>query len=163
MSDKLKDIKNTASDAVEIIRELGTPEVQDSLEKIRETAKIAKEVIDSLKDPAMVANIENVRKTVESFEKLSVRMDSAIMEMKNSGILDEVIGAVVSAKSAMDSFGEGKGMGDTVDALKEMLRSISGLVEELRMTVASAKTNGIIKNVEETVHNTREIFSKETK
>ena len=90
MSDKLKDIKNTASDAVEIIRELGTPEVQDSLEKIRETAKIAKEVMDSLKDPAMVANIENVRKTVESFEKLSVRMDSAIMEMKNSGILDEV-------------------------------------------------------------------------
>ena len=98
MSDKLKDIKNTASDAVEIIRELGTPEVQNSLEKIRETAKIAKEVMDSLRDPAMVANIENVRKTVESFEKSSVRMDSAIMEMKNSGILDEVRGAVGSAE-----------------------------------------------------------------
>jgi uncharacterized protein YjgD (DUF1641 family) len=163
MSDKLKDIKNTASDAVEIIRELGTPEVQDSLEKIRETAKIAKEVMDSLRDPAMVANLENVRKTVESFEKSSGRIESAIVEMKSSGLLDEVRGAVGSAKSAMDSFGEGKGMGDTVDALKEMLRSISGLVEELRMTVASAKTNGIIKNVEETVHNTREIFSKESK
>lgn len=163
MSDKLKDIKNTASDAVEIIRELGTPEVQNSLEKIRETAKIAREVMDSLRDPAMVANIENVRKTVESFEKSSGRIESAIVEMKSSGLLDEVRGAVGSAKSAMDFFGEGKGMGDTVDAVKEMLRSISGLVEELRITVASAKTNGIIKNVEETVSNTREIFSKESK
>jgi hypothetical protein len=36
MLDKLKDIKNIASDAVEIIRELGTPEVQESLEKIRD-------------------------------------------------------------------------------------------------------------------------------
>ena len=163
MSDKLKDIKNTASDAVEIIRELGTPEVQDSLEKIRETAKMAKEVIDSLKDPAMVANIENVRKTVESFEKSSGRIESAMADMKSSGLLEEVKGAVGSARTAMDSIGQGKGMGETMDALKEMLRSISGLVEELRMTVASAKTSGIVKNIEETVRDTREIFSKETK
>lgn len=163
MSDKLKDIKNTASDAVEIIRELGTPEVQDSLEKIRETAKMAKEVIDSLKDPAMVANIENVRKTVESFEKSSGRIESAMADMKTSGLLDEVKGAVGSARTAMDSIGGGKGMGDTMEALKEMLRSISGLVEELRMTVASAKTSGIVKNIEETVRDTREIFSKESK
>lgn len=160
MSDKLKDIKNTASDAVEIIRELGTPEVQDSLEKIRETAKMAKEVMDSLKDPAIVANIENVRRTVESFEKSSSRMESAIVEMKNSGLLEDMRGAIVSARSAMDSFGEGKAAGDTMEAVKEMLRSISGLVEELRMTVASAKTSGIVKNVEETVRDTREIFSK---
>lgn len=163
MSDKLKDIKNTASDAVEIIRELGTPEVQDSLEKIRETARMAKEVMDSLKDPAMVANIENVRKTVESFEKSSGRIESAMADMKASGLLDEVKGAVGSARSAMDSFGEGKGMGETMEALKEMLHSISGLVEELKTTVASAKTDGIVKNVEETIRDTREIFSKESK
>lgn len=39
MAEKLKDIKETASDAVEIIRELGSPDVQESLEKIREVAK----------------------------------------------------------------------------------------------------------------------------
>ena len=160
MSDKLKDIKNTASDAVEIIRELGTPEVQDSLEKIRETAKMAKEVMESLKHPAMVANIENVRRTVESLEKSSSRLESVVLEMKNSGLLEEVKGAVGSARGALESFSEGKGMGDTLEAVKEMLRSVSGLVDELRMTVASAKTSGIVKNVEETVRDTREIFSK---
>ena len=40
MAEKLKDIKETASDAVEIIRELGSPDVQESLENIRELAKI---------------------------------------------------------------------------------------------------------------------------
>jgi hypothetical protein len=163
MSDKLKDIKNTASDAVEIIRELGTPEVQDSLEKIRETAKIAKEVMDSLKDPAMVTNLENVRKTAESFERSSTRMETAFAQIKSSGLLDEVAGAVGSAKSAMESLGTGKGLGETTEALKEMLRSISQLVDELKLTVSSTKTREIIQNVEETVRDTREIFSTESK
>lgn len=163
MSDKLRDIKDTASDAVEIIRELGTPEVQASLENIRETARIAKELIDSLKDPAIVANIENVRRTAESFEKSSARMETTVAEIKSSGVLDEVKGAVGSARRTMDSLGQGKGMGETVDALKEMLRSVSELVEELRLTVASAKTKDIVKNMEETVRDTREIFSEKSK
>jgi hypothetical protein len=163
MSDKLRDIKDTASDAVEIIRELGTPGVQESLDKIRDTAKIAKEVMESLKDPAMVTNMENVRKTAESFDRSTARMQSVVEDMRKSGLLDEVKGAVGSARNAMDSFGSGKGTGETMDALKEMLRSISELVEELRMTVASAKTREIVRNVEETVHDTREIFSPDTK
>jgi hypothetical protein len=163
MSDKLKDIKNTASDAVEIIRELGTPEVQESLDKIRETAGMIKEVMDSLKDPAMVTNLENVRKTAESFERSSGRMESAISEMKQSGILDEVKGAVGSAKSAIDSIGGEKGMGDTMGALREMLNSISQLIEEFKLTVASSRKNGIIRNVEETVRDAREIISSGSK
>ena len=163
MSDKLKDIKNTASDAVEIIRELGTPEVQESLDKIRETAGMVKEVMDSLKDPAMVTNLENVRKTAESFERSSGRMESAIQEMKGSGILDEVKGAVGSAKHAIDSFGGREGTGETMDALRQMLNSISQLIEELKLTVVSSKKDGIIQNVEETVRETREIFSKDSK
>jgi len=39
MAEKLKDNRETASDAVEIIRELGSPDVQESLEKLREVAK----------------------------------------------------------------------------------------------------------------------------
>ncbi len=38
MAEKLKDIKETASDAVEIIRELGSPDVKESLEKMGEVA-----------------------------------------------------------------------------------------------------------------------------
>lgn len=162
MSSKLKDIKDTTSDAVEIIRELGTPEVQLSLANIRETAKIAKELVDSLKDPAIVANIDNVRKTAESFEKASSRIEAAIAEVKATGLLEEVKGAVGSARTALDSFKEGKGPGDTIEALKEMLHSVSGLVDELRLTVASAKSNGIVRNVEETAREARQIFSKKS-
>ncbi len=39
MTEKLKDIRETTSDAVEIIRELGSPDVQASLEKILSTCQ----------------------------------------------------------------------------------------------------------------------------
>ena len=38
---KLHDIKQTASDAVEIMRQIGTPGVQESMDKVRQTATIA--------------------------------------------------------------------------------------------------------------------------
>jgi hypothetical protein len=46
---KLKDIRDTASDAVEILRELGTPGVQESLDKAKEMAIIAKEIMETMK------------------------------------------------------------------------------------------------------------------
>jgi methyl-accepting chemotaxis protein len=156
MAEKLKDIKETASDAVEIIRELGSPDVQESLEKIREVAKTAREIIESLKDPAMVTNFENIRKTVESIDSTSARLEKITMEMKNSGILDEAKETIKSAKDTIGSFGTGSGnMGETIDAIKEMLRSISGLVDELKLTVASSKKDGIIHNAEEAIRETR--------
>jgi hypothetical protein len=45
MAEKLKDIKETASDAVEIIRELGSPDVQKSLEKIKQVAQMMRNTI----------------------------------------------------------------------------------------------------------------------
>ena len=156
MAEKLKDIKETASDAVEIIRELGSPDVQESLEKIREVAKTAREIIESLKDPAMVTNIENMRKMVESADSTSARLEKITADMKSSGILDEARETIKSAKNTIGSLGTGGGnMGETIDAIKEMLRSISGLVDELKLTVASSKKDGIIKNAEEAIRETR--------
>ena len=42
---KLRDIKETASDAVKIMRQIGTPGVFQSFSKIKETATIANEMI----------------------------------------------------------------------------------------------------------------------
>jgi uncharacterized protein YjgD (DUF1641 family) len=159
MSEKLRDIKETASDAVEIIRELGSPDVQESLEKIREVAKTAREIIESLKDPAMVANIENMRKMVESVDSTSARLERITMEMKNSGVLDEARETIKSAKTTISSVGEGKNMAETMDAIKDMLRSISGLVDELKLTVASSKKDGVIHNTEEAIRETRKALS----
>jgi hypothetical protein len=161
MAEKLRDIKETASDAVEIIRELGTPEVQQSLEKIKDTATMAREIIESLKDPEMVKNIENIRKMVESFENTSARMENMTMELKNSGVLGEAGDMLKSAKKTMNSMGDNKNFGEVADAIKEMLHSISGLVEEVKLTVASSKKEGVIHDTEQAIRETRSIFTEE--
>ena len=160
MAEKLKDIKETASDAVEIIRELGSPEVQESLEKIKETAKTAREIIESFKDPAMVTNIENIRKMTESIDSTSTRMEKVVIELKSSGILDETRETIKSAKTTMSSIGDDKNIGEMVDAIKEMLRSISGLMEELKITVVESKKSGTLHNAEEAIRETRSIFTE---
>jgi cell fate (sporulation/competence/biofilm development) regulator YmcA (YheA/YmcA/DUF963 family) len=163
MTEKLKDIKETASDAVEIIRELGSPDVQKSLEKIRDTAKVGSEIITSLKDPAMVTNIENIRKMTESFENTSARIERVTMELKNSGILDETRETIKSAKNTISSVGDSKNMSETMDAIKEMLRSTSALVDELKLTVRGSKESGTIHNIEEAIQETRSAFTEHNK
>jgi hypothetical protein len=160
MAEKLKDMKKTTSDAVEIIRELGSPDVQKSLEKIRDTAKVGSEIIKSLKEPTMVTNIENIRKTTESIEKSSARIVRVTMELKNSGVLDETRETIKSAKYTISSVGNSKNLGETMDALKEMLRSISALVDELKLTVVESKQSGTIHNIEETIRETRSAFTE---
>ncbi|TLY09001.1 MAG: hypothetical protein E6K85_07125 [Thaumarchaeota archaeon] len=163
MAEKLRDIKETASDAVEIIRELGSPEVQESLEKIREVAKTVRDIIVSLEDPAMVTNIENMRKITESVENTSARTEKITTELRNSGVLDEARETIRSAKntiSSISSVGDAKNMGETMDAIKEMLRSISGLVDELKLTVASSKKAGVIHDAEEAIRETRSTFTE---
>jgi hypothetical protein len=51
-------------------------------------------------------------------------------------------------------------MGETMDAIKEMLRPISGLVDELKLTVASSKKEGVIHNAEQAIRETRSAFSE---
>ncbi|MFL6503638.1 MAG: hypothetical protein ACJ70W_08900 [Nitrososphaera sp.] len=160
MTEKLKDVKKTASDAVEIIRELGSPDVQDSLEKIRETAKVGNEIIKSLKEPSMVTNIENIRKTIESVERTSARIESTTMELKSSGVLEEARETIRSAKNTIDSIGDSKNIGETMDALKEMLRSIAALVDELKLIVVDSKESGTIRNIEEAIRETRNAFTE---
>jgi hypothetical protein len=160
MAEKLKDMKKTTSDAVEIIRELGSPDVQKSLEKIRDTAKVGSEIIKSLKEPTMVTNIENIRKTTESIEKSSARIERVTMELKNSGVLDETRETIKSAKYTISSVGDSKNLGETMDALKEMLRSISALVDELKLTMVESKQSGTIHNIEETIRETRSAFTE---
>jgi hypothetical protein len=160
MAEKLKDVKKTASDAVEIIRELGSPDVQNSLEKIRDTAKVGNEIIKSLKEPALVTNIENIRKTTESFEKTSASLEKVTMELKNSGVLDETRETIKSAKNTISSVGDSKNIGETMDALKEMLLAISALVDELKLIVIESKQSGTIHNIEEAVRETKSTFTE---
>ena len=159
---KLSDIKETASDAVEIMRELGTPGVQETFDKIREIAIIAKEIMETMKSPEWQQNMENIRLISENMNSASAGMDKSVRELKETGIVDEAKELIKTAKEKIGSFGGeggggGMGMQDLKEmstALKEMLESIKGLVDELKVTVAESKRSGTMHNIEET---TREL------
>src|SRR5918998_4083551 len=167
---KLHNIKETASDAVAIMRELGTPGVQESFEVIRETAKIAKEIMETMSTPEWQQNIENFRLISENMNSVSARMDRTTAGLKETGIIDDTKGLINTVRSKMGSFGGGGGVGadgqqsaaargggisgqdlkDLSTSFKEMLEAIRALAWELRLTVEESKKSGTLHNVEET-------------
>jgi hypothetical protein len=168
---KLHDIKETASDAVAIMRELGTPGVQESFEVIREVAKIAQEIMETMKTPEWQQNMENIRLISENMNTVSARMDKTAAGLKETGIIDDAKGLINTVKSKTDSFGAsadgeqqsaaaaGGGGGGGISrqdlkelstSFKEMLEAIKALAGELRLTVADSKKTGTVHNIEET-------------
>lgn len=162
---KLKDIKETASDAVELMRELGTPGVQETFDKIREIAIIAKEIMETMQSPGWVQNMENIRLISQNFNEASTRMDSTMKELKETGIINDAKELIGVAKSKMDSFGGGEGGGvsgqdlkELATTFKEMLESIKALVDELKLVAAESKRSGTIRNIEETVKDASDAY-----
>ncbi len=174
---KLHDIKETASDAVAIMRELGTPGVQESFEVIREIAKIAKEITETMQTPEWQQNIENFRLISENMNSVSARVDRTAAGFKETGIIDDAKGLISTVRTKMGSFGVGTGAGeqqqsgaaagggisgqdlkDLSTSFKEMLEAIKALAWELRLTVAESKKSGTLYNVEETVREASDTY-----
>lgn len=161
---KLHDIKETASDAVAIMRELGTPGVQESFEVIREITVTAKEIMETLKTPEWQQNIENFRLISENMNSLSARMDKATAELKETGIIDDAKELITIVRSKIGSFGGGDGqesaatgggisgqdLKELSTSFKEMLEAVKALASELRLTVVESKKSGTVHNMEET-------------
>jgi hypothetical protein len=183
---KLHDIKETASDAVAIMRELGTPGVQESFEVIREVAKIAKEITETMKTPEWQQNIENIRLISENMNTVSARMDKTAADLKETGIIDDAKGLINTVKSKMDSFGtstdgeqqsaaaaaptggrggiSGQDLKELSTSFKEMMEAIKALASELRLTVVDSKKSGTVHNIEETFReasDTYRVFKRE--
>lgn len=163
---KLHDIKETASDAVELLRQIATPGVQESMEKIRETATITKEIIEALKTPEIVKNIENIRLISENMNEASTKLQNTMTQLKETGVIDEAKELIKSTKSKISSFGDGGdgGIGgqdlrDVTTAIREMLVSIKGLMDELKVTISSSKNSGTIRNIEATIKEASDIYN----
>jgi len=160
---RLHDIKETASDAVEIMRQIGTPEVQESLDKIRETAISAKEIMEALKTPGMVANIENFRLISENMNEAAKKMENAVVLLKETGVIEEAKELISSVKGKVDSFGNGganwQELRETNTAIKEMMESISALVDEVKITIVSSKKSGTIHSIKETTKEAADIYN----
>lgn len=161
---KLHDIKETASDAVAIMRELGTPGVQESFEVIREVAKIAQEIMETMKTPEWRQNMENIRLISENINSVSTRMDRTSAGLKETGIIDDAKELITIVRSKIGSFGGGDGqesaaagggisgqdLKELSTSFKEMLEAVKALASELRLTVAESKKSGTVHNMEET-------------
>ncbi len=167
---KLHNIKETASDAVAIMRELGTPGVQESFEVIREIAVIAKEIMETMKTPEWQQNMENIRAISENINSVSTRMDKTTTGLKETGIIDDTKGLIKTVRSKMDSFGgdagdnqqsagggggaragiTGQDLKDLSTSFKEMLEAVKALAGEVKVTVVESKRSGTVRNIEET-------------
>ena len=169
---KLHNIKETASDAVAIMRELGTPGVQESFEVIREIAVIAKEIMETMKTPEWQQNMENIRLISQNINSVSATMDKTTSGLKETGLIDDGKDLIKAVRSKTDSFGgasisqqsaggeggggearagiSGQDLKDLGSSFKEMLEAVKALAWELRVTVADSKKSGTMRNIEET-------------
>ncbi|TLX81506.1 MAG: hypothetical protein E6L00_06230 [Thaumarchaeota archaeon] len=156
---KLKEIKETVSGAIEIMRQIRSPGVQESFGNIIDTAKITKEIIESLKTPEMVKNIENFRLISENMNEASTKMQDALKQLEETGLINETKWLIRSAKGTMDSFGEsGQDLREISTVIKEMIKSVRGLVDELKITVIDSKKSGAIHSIEQTVKDASDIY-----
>ena len=158
MADKFKDIRETTSDAVSIIRELGAPGVQDSLGKILETTKAAKEIVDKLKEPEFVKNIENIRLTTESIQEASSKIENTIHEIKQTGVLDQAREAMRSTNNVLDTLSGNKDLAEGTEIMKATLSSIRDLVDELRLIAVSSKKTGTLSNAAAIINESTDMY-----
>jgi uncharacterized protein YjgD (DUF1641 family) len=158
MGERLKDIRETTSDAVSIIRELGASGVQDSLGKILETTKAAKEIVDALKEPEFVKNIENIRLTTESMQDASIKIENTVREMKQTGVFEQARETIRTANNVLDSLSSNKDFGEMNEILKATLSSIRDLVDELRLIAVSSKKTGTLDNAAAIVKESSDMY-----
>src|ERR671933_168247 len=152
---KLGDIKDTTSNIVSIITELGSPDTIQSLDRIKETAKTVEGIMQSLKDPAMVKNIEKMRFASESMQNAAAKMNDAVSKLKESGIIEEAKETTKSVRSKLNSFSDSdsQNLKDMVIALKEMTQSVKALVDEIKIAIPSFSFTSQSTNLVESTKN----------
>lgn len=174
---KLHDIKETASDAVAIMRELATPGVQESFGVIREIAVIAKDIMETMKSPEWQQNMENIRVISENINSVSARMDRTSAGLKETGIIDDAKELISTVRAKIGTFSgdgqqssssdaggggragiSGQDLKELSTSFKEMLEAIKALASEMRVTVAESKKSGIMHNMEETISEASETY-----
>ena len=155
---KLQEIKETASDAAEIMRQIGNPAVMESLNKVKDTTKVVNEIIQGLNTSNMVKNIENFRLITENMNEVSTKMENTVNQLRETGLIDDTSKLIQSAHSKISSFDEnnafnmnGQDLREISIASREMILSIKDLVNEITLNVSSSKASTTICNVKNTI------------
>lgn len=157
---RLKDIRETASDAAEIVRALGNPEVRRSLEEVREITNSIQTIINSLSQPSMVKNIENIRMASEALEAAASKTENTVQKLRDTGILEEAQQTLRQTKDAMMLFGKSPQSTEMVSEVKETITSIKDLVNELKLVVSQSKDSGIIRDARDALEQGNKLYRK---
>lgn len=163
-SSKLSEIKATAFDAVVIMRQLGTPEVQESLTNVKETVSKINEIIQAMQTPEMMKNIENFRIISENFSAASSKMQTTIHDLKETGVIDHTSKLIDTAKRKIDSFGfdnngiNSQDIHNVIVSTNEMFTSIKEMVNEFTETISSSKKSETVSIIQETVKGASNIY-----
>lgn len=164
-SSKLGDIKETASDTVEILRQLGTPGVQETLDKVKSMTVTAKEIMETMKSPEWVQNMENIRRIVDDVNSSSERMENTVRQMRETGVFEEARMFMQSARKTMDAFGspdgatKGQEIRDVLVSVREMIQSVKSLTDELKVAAVESRKSGAIKELEEAASDVSSAYS----
>ena len=155
---KLNEIKTTVSDAAELMRQIGNPEVVESLNKVKDTTKMVNEIIQGLSTPEMVKNIENFRLISENMNETSIKMENTVNHLKTTDVIYNVSDLMKSVKEKINSFADGdsesingQDLRDMGIASKEMMLSVKGLINEISLCFVSSKKSVTIRNVNDAI------------
>jgi hypothetical protein len=130
---KIREIKDIVTGAVEIMKQIRAPEMQDSLGKIMTTGTMVKQIIEDLKTPEMVKNIENLRVITENINEASTKIQDTVKMLDESGMIQETRILVKSAKNIMNLVGvASKDVKEVNTAVKTIFRSVQVLVSDLK-------------------------------
>jgi len=162
MANRLKEIRETTSDAVSIIRELGAPGVHESLGTILETTKTIKEIIDGLKTPEFVKNIENIRFTTQAMQEASTKLENTMREIKEAGVLDEARNAIKSTNDILGHVSTSNEFADVIRNMNATFSAVKDLIDELKLTLVSSKRKGTLNNAATVVKQSSELYHNVT-
>ena len=154
----MKNLQHSTSDVLEVIRKLGSPEVHESLEKIHQTTQEAKEIMESLRKPEMVKNFDNIRLTAEAIEGTSRRIETSVLEIKKTQILEKASETFVALRGTLSSTENKNSMSEVTSSVKEMLLSLKLLIDELRLTMSASKKSGLLGSAGEAAKEASDLY-----
>ena len=76
-------------------------------------------------------------------QNITMKVEKMVKEIKQ-GVIDEASTTIKSARNTIESSGTIQSLAEMISAYREMLQSIGGLLEELKITIASSKKTGTI-------------------
>lgn len=155
---KLKTIRETTSDALEVVRVMATPEFRDSLEKVRETTAQSKEIISLLQTPGIEQNIANIRHTAESFQSATSSLESIVREFKGMGLGKDFENASKLVKDAIETARMLQTNKQAVTELNATLRSLGELFDEMKLAIKGSRKSGIIRDLSDAADDVTENY-----